>query len=112
MCMAEQSQGSIERANFDINKMIATWMRENQSLKWKIACKFVQLQKNHSHHTGNKCTPYKAVFGIETPMSLDSTDVPKEEWSKLESATDLFKLLGIQEEFDSDQVEYFTGHSQ
>jgi hypothetical protein len=86
-----QSQGSIERANADIKRMIATWLRENQSLKWTVACKLVQLQKNHSHHTGIKCTPYKAVFGIETPRGLDSTDIPKEEWSKLDNAADLFK---------------------
>jgi transposase InsO family protein len=40
-----QSQGSIERANADIKKMLATWMRENNSLKWSIGCKFVQFQK-------------------------------------------------------------------
>jgi hypothetical protein len=47
-----QSQGSVERSNADIKKMLATWMRENKSLKWSFGCKFVQLQKNHSFHTG------------------------------------------------------------
>ena len=52
-----QSQGSTERAS-DIKLMLATWMRENKSLKWTNGCKFVQLQKNHAHHSGNKCSPY------------------------------------------------------
>jgi hypothetical protein len=70
-----QSQGSTERANADIKKMIATWMRENKSLKWSIGCKFVQLKKNHSYHSANKMSPYKACFGIDTPMGLQSTTV-------------------------------------
>jgi len=31
---------SQERANGDIKKMIASWMRDNKSLKWSIDCKF------------------------------------------------------------------------
>ena len=33
-----QSQGSTERANADVKKMLATWMRDNNSLKWSIGC--------------------------------------------------------------------------
>lgn len=91
-----QSQGSVERANADIKKMLATWMRENKSTKWTIGLKFVQLRKNHSHHTGIKCTPYKALFGIETPLGLSSTNIPVEEWSKLESAKQLFETVGYE----------------
>ena len=58
-----QSQGSVERANADIKKMIAKWMLENKSTKWTIGLKFVLLKKNHK---GIKCTPYMALFGIET----------------------------------------------
>ena len=81
-----QSQGSVERANADIKKMLATWMRENKSTKWSTGIKFVQLKKNHSYHTANKCTPYKAVYGIDTPLGLTSSTIPVEEWSKLETA--------------------------
>ncbi|CAF1134392.1 unnamed protein product, partial [Brachionus calyciflorus] len=35
-----QSQGSVERANADIKKMIVTWMRENKSTRWKTGLKF------------------------------------------------------------------------
>jgi hypothetical protein len=102
-----QSQGSIERANADIKKMLATWMREHKSLKWSIGCKFIQLQKNLSHHMGNSCSPYKAVFDIDTPKGLSSTTIPLEEWTKLDSATDLFKLIGHDpnNEFCDDDVD-------
>ena len=87
-----QSQGSTERANGDIKVMLATWMRENNSLKSSIGCKFVQLQKNHSHHSANRCSPYKATFGIETPMGLRSTIVPKEKWAELKLVSLMFSI--------------------
>jgi hypothetical protein len=88
-----QSQGSVERANADIKKMLATWMRENRSIKWSIGCKFVQLKKNHTLHSACKCSPYKATFGIDTPLGLQSTVIPSTEWAKLETAKDLFELV-------------------
>lgn len=66
----QQSQGSVEGENSDIKKMLATWMRENKSTKWTNGSKFVQFKKNHSFHTGMKCAPYKATFGIETTGGL------------------------------------------
>ena len=69
----------------DIKKMIATWMRENRSLKWSIGCKFVQLQKNHTYHSANKKSPYETCFGIETPMGLKATRVPIELWKDMKS---------------------------
>ena len=89
-----QSQGSTERAKADIKKMIATWMRDNKSLKWSIGCKFVQLQKNHCHHSANKCSPYKATFGIETPLGLRSTVIPVEKWNEMKTAKELFDICG------------------
>ena len=91
-----QSQGSTERANGDVKPMLAAWMRENKSLKWSIGCKFVQLQKNHAHHSANKCSPYKATFGIDTPLGLSSvTAVPREKWAELKTAKDLYEICGI-----------------
>ena len=47
-----QSQGSVERANGDIKKMLVAWMRENASKRWTIGIKFVQFQKNKGKHAG------------------------------------------------------------
>lgn len=99
-----QSQGSVERANADIKKMLATWMREHKSTKWTTGLKFVQLKKNHTYHSASKCTPYMATFGIETPLGLQSTTIPVEEWSKLKTANELLNILGINSnEFIDDQ---------
>ncbi|RNA00452.1 KRAB-A domain-containing 2-like [Brachionus plicatilis] len=69
--------------------------------------KFVQLKKNHTHHTGIKCTPYKAVFGIDTSLGLSSTTIPVKEWSKLETAKQLFDAVG-EEELGDDNEEHYS----
>jgi hypothetical protein len=47
-----QSQGSVERANKDIEKIIYAWMEENQSRKWSEGLKFCQFSKNSAYHAG------------------------------------------------------------
>ena len=43
------TQGSVERANFDVKKLLGAWMRDNQSTRWTFGLKFVQQQKNRSY---------------------------------------------------------------
>ena len=95
-----QSQGSVERSNADIKKMIASWMRENKSTKWSIECKLVQLQKNHARHSANKCSPYKSLFGIETPLGLTNIKLPVDIWSKLKTVKELYEIFGV--DYDED----------
>jgi len=38
-----QSQGSIERANRDVEDMLATWMAETKSTDWPSELKFIQF---------------------------------------------------------------------
>jgi IS30 family transposase len=47
-----QSQGSVERSNGEVKKLLGTWIRQNKSLKWSIGIKFVQLQYNSTHNKG------------------------------------------------------------
>jgi hypothetical protein len=51
-----QSQGSIERSNGDIYDMLTAWMRDNESNKWSVGIKFVQLQKNSALNKGIETT--------------------------------------------------------
>eukprot|EP00102_Acyrthosiphon_pisum_P010519 XP_008178858.1 PREDICTED: uncharacterized protein LOC103308024 [Acyrthosiphon pisum] len=46
-----QSQGSVERANRDVEDMLATWMAENNSTDWPSGLKFIQFQKNRALHS-------------------------------------------------------------
>ncbi|XP_071052347.1 KRAB-A domain-containing protein 2-like [Onthophagus taurus] len=51
-----QSQGSVERANQDIENMLTTWMQQNNSNKWNKGLQFVQFMKNCAYHSGIKRT--------------------------------------------------------
>ena len=78
-----QSQGSIERANGDVMNMLRGWLSENSngngsnsnsssSSSWANQLNFVQLQKNNSFNRTIKCSPFKAVFGREMPVSFNA----------------------------------------
>ena len=51
-----QSQGSVERANRDIEEMLSAWMEQNNSRNWPTGVKFIQFQKNRALHSGNCCS--------------------------------------------------------
>ncbi|GFQ92887.1 KRAB-A domain-containing protein 2 [Trichonephila clavata] len=57
-----QSQGSVERANQDIENMLCTWMQDNKSDRWSEGLRFIQFMKNRAHHSGIKSTPYEALL--------------------------------------------------
>jgi hypothetical protein len=75
--------------------MLATWMRDHNTTSWTTGMKFIQLKKNLIDHSPNGCSPYKTVFGIDTPLGLRSTTIPVEEWSRLKTAKDLLTALGL-----------------
>ena len=47
-----QSQEGVERANQDIENLIAAWMDEKKDPNWPAALKFIQFQKNRALHSG------------------------------------------------------------
>ncbi|XP_050295125.1 KRAB-A domain-containing protein 2-like [Anthonomus grandis grandis] len=71
-----QSQGSVERANQDVENMIRVWLRDNNTTAWSAGCYFVQWQKNNSLHRVIGRTPFKAVFGSDSKLGLQSTSLP------------------------------------
>jgi hypothetical protein len=88
-----QSQGSVERGNADIKDMLIIWMRENNITSWKVGLKFVQFNKNNSHHSGINRTPYKAMFGSDAKMGLTSSPLPQKMLSTLSTEEDLVAHL-------------------
>lgn len=58
-----QSQGSVERANQDIEPMIGNWMNENQTKNWVLGLNFIQLAKNTRYHSGVGAIPYVLQYG-------------------------------------------------
>ncbi|XP_022909346.2 uncharacterized protein [Onthophagus taurus] len=65
-----QSQGSIERANQDIEKMLSTLLETNKTTKWSEGLKFIQFMKNKVHHSGINQSPYEAMFGSKAKVGL------------------------------------------
>ncbi|XP_023214099.1 KRAB-A domain-containing protein 2-like [Centruroides sculpturatus] len=88
-----QSQGSVERANQDIENMLSTWMETNQLLKWSEGLRFIQAMKNRAYHEGIKCSPYEAMFGCPMKMGLATSAIPNDMIRVIRSEEDLEKLL-------------------
>lgn len=64
-----QSQGSVERANGDIEQMLRCWVNDNNCIDWERGLPFVQFQKNLAFNRTIKCCPYIAVFGQYPPVN-------------------------------------------
>eukprot|EP00102_Acyrthosiphon_pisum_P023247 XP_016660457.1 PREDICTED: KRAB-A domain-containing protein 2-like [Acyrthosiphon pisum] len=71
-----QSQGSVERANQDIENILTTWMQDNNTNKWSEGLSFVQFMKNSAYHSGIKQSPYNAMFGTDPKTGLTSSILP------------------------------------
>lgn len=84
-----QSQGSVERANQDIENMITTWMQDHKTSKWSEGLKFIQLMKNSALHSGIKRSPYEAMFGCPPRHGLSTSKLPTEVLANLETEEDL-----------------------
>ncbi|XP_022920999.1 KRAB-A domain-containing protein 2-like [Onthophagus taurus] len=67
-----QSQGSVERANQDIEKMVFTWLETNKTTKWSEGLRFVQFMKNRAYHSGIERSSYEAMFGSKPKVGLKS----------------------------------------
>lgn len=65
-----QSQGSVERCNQDIERMLFSWMTDNETSKWSEGLNFVQFSKNNAYHSGINRTPYEALFGHRARVGL------------------------------------------
>jgi len=88
-----QSQGSVERANQDIENMLTAWMKDHNSSNWSYGLKFVQLMKNSALHSGIKRSPYEAMFGCPPKHGLASTSIPTDALTNVESEEDLEALV-------------------
>ena len=65
----------------------------NNTQDWTIGIKFVQFQKNSTHHSGIKCSPYSAKFGCEARVGLTSLSLPTDVINTLENEDDLAMIF-------------------
>ncbi|GBM84205.1 KRAB-A domain-containing protein 2 [Araneus ventricosus] len=73
-----QSQGSVERANQDIENMLNTWMWDNKSDQWSEGLRFVLFMKNRAYLSGIRRTPYGALFGCKPKVGLTTSSLPQD----------------------------------
>lgn len=101
-----QSQGGVERANQDVEGMLATWQYDNPTLPWTLGIKFVQMMKNQAYCDPIKMSPFEAVFSETMKNGLNSTVVPRELFSKIYDESDLinFELIEIEPAEECDNV--------
>ncbi|XP_043475014.1 KRAB-A domain-containing protein 2-like [Leptopilina heterotoma] len=92
-----QSQGSVERANQDIENMLAVWMKDNKTTKWAEGLKFIQFSKNRALHSGIKQAPYKAMFGCDAKIGLSTSTLPCEVIKNISTEDYLLNVLEIDE---------------
>uniref|UniRef100_A0A8C4RCU6 Integrase catalytic domain-containing protein n=1 Tax=Erpetoichthys calabaricus TaxID=27687 RepID=A0A8C4RCU6_ERPCA len=92
-----RSQGSVERANQDIENMLTTWMADNQTNKWSEGIQFVQFMKNRGYHSAIKRSPYEAMFGCPAKVELSSSIIPQSVLHSINTEEDLEKLEDSQE---------------
>lgn len=90
-----QSQGSVERANQDIENMLSTWMESNKTASWTEGLRFVQAMKNRAYHEGIRCSPYEAMFGAPMKLGITSLAGLREVYKDLESEEDLESAMGL-----------------
>ena len=76
-----QSQGSIERANQDIQQMLRCYIDQHKYIDWSTALPFIQLQKNTALNRTIATSPYYAVFGqnIKCPVNRNQYQNIREE---------------------------------
>ncbi|XP_065223547.1 KRAB-A domain-containing protein 2-like [Planococcus citri] len=87
-----QSQGSVERANRDVGNMIRAWMSDNKTTKWHDGLRFVQFQKNNSHHRGINQSPFEVMFGRKAALGV-GTALPMAVANSLQTEEEIVTAL-------------------
>ncbi|XP_043467654.1 uncharacterized protein LOC122501927 [Leptopilina heterotoma] len=83
-----QTQGSVERANGDVENMLRAWIIDNKSIEWARGCYEVQWMKNASKHRTINRAPYEAVFG-PVKNGLASFNLPQDVAENLNTEEEL-----------------------
>ncbi|XP_063287869.1 SCAN domain-containing protein 3-like [Pelobates fuscus] len=88
-CSPRQSEDSAEQVKQDVSKMLATWMKTNNTAHWTPGLKFIQMMKNKTYHPCIQKSPYEAMFGCKPKMGLMSSSLPKDVIENLKTEEDL-----------------------
>jgi hypothetical protein len=88
-----QSQGSIERANQDIEAMLGNWMNDNKTKNWVLGINFVQIAKNTRLHSGVGNPPYMLQYGQTCRYGVSSLPIDPAILTSLKSEEELMEVM-------------------
>jgi hypothetical protein len=89
-----QTQGSIERANQDVEQMVGNWLKDNNTRNWVLGLNFVQIAKNKRMHSGVGSPPYTLQYGQKCRYSVSNLPINKDMLIKITSEEDLIAAMG------------------
>lgn len=87
-----QSNGGVERANQDIEKMLCTWKADNPNKTWVQGLIFVQMYKNNALCAPIRMSLFEATFGVKMIQGLKDSVVPTEIFNVINTEEDLKEL--------------------
>ena len=67
-----QSQGSVERANQDVEKMLGAWMKHNRTTAWSVGIHKVCHDKNKRNNGTTGFSPYELIYGQTPRVNIES----------------------------------------
>ena len=92
-----QTQGSVERANRDIEDMLITWLQSKSTTHWGDGLRFIQVIKNRAYQEGIKCSPYEAIFGQPMKVGLKTSNLPDDAIDDIFAKEELEKIISGQD---------------
>lgn len=91
-----RTQGSVERANADIGRMLQCWMQTQNCSKWALGLITVQRQKNSSFHSALKKSPAEVLYGRNISAGIHSiVDIPADVLKNMNSEVHMNRILTV-----------------
>ncbi|GFU78453.1 KRAB-A domain-containing protein 2 [Trichonephila clavipes] len=106
-----QTQGSVERANQDIQNMLTAWMNHNDTNKRSEGLPFVQFAKNTTYHEGIHQSPYEAMFSVKAKRGI-TYFLPSEQIANIETANTFETEEQLEDTGNTSEKNLSCGHTE
>ena len=83
----------MERANQDVENIIAVWKRDNNRSDWAAALPIVQYTKKARHHSGIGRSPFKAMFGKQASLGAQHLNLESGITKHIANEEDIHNML-------------------
>ena len=99
-----QSQGSVERANQDIERMLNAWKTDNKRKDWSKGLRYVQYAKNQRKHSGIGVSPFEAQMGFKALLGVDCLRLDSEILEGITEEHELDALFGKESDVSEEDI--------